>query len=54
MTGVCILASIGHNLGTIAVNEGEPIREEPIAAFSSTTATSRAGDDSLLALQYQC
>lgn len=53
MSRIRVLASIGHNLDTIAVNEAEPIREEPIAAFSGTAATSGAGDDSLLALQHQ-
>lgn len=50
MTRVCVLASVGHDLGTIAVNEGEPIGEEPIAAFTGTAATSGTWDDSFLAL----
>lgn len=53
VTRVCILASIWHDLGTIAVNEGKPIREETVAAFSGTTTASGTGDDSLLALRNQ-
>lgn len=54
MTRVCVLASVGHDLGTIAVNEGEPIGEEPIAAFPGTAATSGTWDDSFLALRNSC
>lgn len=53
MARICVLASIGHDLDTIAINEAESIREEPITAFSSTAASTGAGDDSLLALQHQ-
>lgn len=53
MARICVLARIGHNLESIAVDEGEPIGEEPIAAFSSTAGTSGAGNDSLLALRYR-
>lgn len=51
MARICVLARIGHNLETIAVNEGEPVGEEPVAAFSSTAGTSRAGNDGLFALR---
>lgn len=54
VTRVCVFASIWHDLGTIAVNEGEPIRKETVAAFSGTAATSGTGNDSLLALRNQC
>lgn len=53
MARICVLARIGHNLESIAVNEGELVGEEPIAAFSSTAGTSGAGNDSLLALRYR-